>query len=76
MTEKSAESVLQRHTRLFRDIEIGGTIVIGDHRITIIERKGRKVRAEICSNAIVRVVGKEPDQLAQECLTATNVRGT
>ena len=63
-------------TRLFRDVEIGGTIMVGDHRISILERKGRKVRVEIRSDAIVRVSGNGPDTLAQECLTDNSVRGT
>lgn len=63
-------------TRLFRDVEIGGTIMIGDHRISILERKGRKVRVEIRSDAIIKVAGNGPSQLAQECLTDNSVRGT
>lgn len=65
-----------KQTRLFRDVEIGGTIVIGDHRIHLLEKKGsRKVRVEILSDAIVKVAGNDPGP-AQECLTSATVRGT
>jgi hypothetical protein len=65
-----------KQTRLFRDVEIGGTIMVGDHRISILERKGRKIRVEIRSDAIIKVAGNCPVQLAQECLTDNSVRGT
>ena len=35
---------MAKQTKLFRDVEIGGTIMVGDHRISILERKGRKIR--------------------------------
>lgn len=50
--------------------------MVGDHRISILERKGRKIRVEIRSDAIIKVAGNCPVQLAQERLTDNSVRGT